>query len=225
MSEKQYVVYSIVVRETDETLYVGSTKNFPKRCRNHKSNCYNTERKQHNIPLYQKLRDLCPMKDNFDESFVFMFLAETENITKEEAEKLEYEYIQKYGYENLLNVSRPSTRGICEHGRQRRQCRDCEGRAFCHHGRLRAQCRACDGVSLCHHERRRVECKICKGSGICKHNRVKARCKECDGNGLCEHNRHKRACKECSPVVCDICQKNYSKSTINRHVKNLHPII
>jgi hypothetical protein len=37
----------------------------------------------------------------------------------------------------------------CEHGRERRNCKECGGARFCDHGRQRHQCKECGGASLC----------------------------------------------------------------------------
>ena len=49
----------------------------------------------------------------------------------------------------------------CEHNKQRRQCKDCNGSSMCHHGRRRCQCKDCGGASVCQHGRRRRQCKKC----------------------------------------------------------------
>ena len=52
----------------------------------------------------------------------------------------------------------------CEHGRERRYCKDCGGSGICEHGRRRSVCKDCGGGSICEHGRRRSTCKDC-GSG------------------------------------------------------------
>ena len=37
--------------------------------------------------------------------------------------------------------------GICEHGRQRSQCKDCCGASICEHGRVRSRCKDCGGAA------------------------------------------------------------------------------
>ena len=53
---------------------------------------------------------------------------------------------------------------ICEHGRQRSQCKECGGASICEHGRRRSQCKECGGASICEHGRRRSRCKeeVCR---------------------------------------------------------------
>ena len=55
----------------------------------------------------------------------------------------------------------------------------CGGSAFCEHGRERKKCKECGGASICEHGRRRHECKECGGRGICEHGRMRSHCKEC----------------------------------------------
>ena len=35
--------------------------------------------------------------------------------------------------------------GLCEHGRQRSQCKDCGGSGLCEHGRRKSRCKECGG--------------------------------------------------------------------------------
>ena len=88
---------------------------------------------------------------------------------------------------------------LCNHGRKRSRCKDCDGGSICEHNRLRSTCKDCDGGSICEHNRRRSTCKECGGGSICEHNRLRHRCKECGGGSICEHNRERRRCKECEP--------------------------
>ena len=53
----------------------------------------------------------------------------------------------------------------CEHGRERRRCKDCGGSGLCEHGRRRTLCKDCGGGSICEHRRRRSKCKECGGGG------------------------------------------------------------
>ena len=52
---------------------------------------------------------------------------------------------------------------ICQHGRQRSQCKECGGCSICEHGRSRSRCKECGGGSICQHGRRRSACKECVG--------------------------------------------------------------
>ena len=40
------------------------------------------------------------------------------------------------------------------------------GVVCCEHGRLKRQCKECGGSAICEHGRRKYECKECGGSGI-----------------------------------------------------------
>eukprot|EP00965_Chrysotila_dentata_P111879 3699939-Pleurochrysis_carterae.AAC.3 len=53
-------------------------------------------------------------------------------------------------------------RVICQHGRQRRVCRDCGGRDICQHGRRQRVCKDCGGADICEHNRVRYACKVCR---------------------------------------------------------------
>jgi len=95
--------------------------------------------------------------------------------------------------------------GICQHGRQRSRCKDCDGSGICEHRRLRHYCKQCGGSGICEHGRRKSDCKPCQGSSICEHGKQKRQCKEClTIYGRCEHGKAKnRFCRECGhrPVL------------------------
>ena len=86
---------------------------------------------------------------------------------------------------------------ICEHGRERSQCKECGGCTICEHGRERSTARSAVGQAICEHGRRRTQCKECGGASICEHGRQRSYCKECGGSGICEHGRVRSRCKEC----------------------------
>jgi hypothetical protein len=65
---------------------------------------------------------------------------------------------------------RKYTNPKCEHGRQKRQCKEC-------------------GTGRCEHGRSKYKCKDC-GTGYCEHGRVKGTCTDC-GTGLRGHGRRK----------------------------------
>jgi hypothetical protein len=77
----------------------------------------------------------------------------------------------------------------CEHGRERRRCKECGGSSICEHGRDRYRCMEYGGASICKHGRQRHKCMECGGSSICEHGRRWHRCKECGGSVICEHGR------------------------------------
>jgi hypothetical protein len=85
----------------------------------------------------------------------------------------------------------------CEHGKQKRYCKDCGGNSLCLHERVKSQCKECGGGSICEHGRVKSTCKECGGSAICEHSRRKQQCKECGGSSICEHGKQKSRCKEC----------------------------
>ena len=86
---------------------------------------------------------------------------------------------------------------LCEHKRQKNKCKECGGASICHHHRNRSECTDCRGGKICEHGRRRSECRECGGSQICTHDRKRSQCKECRGSAICEHNRRKTMCKDC----------------------------
>ena len=69
----------------------------------------------------------------------------------------------------------------CVHGRRQRgyYCKECPGKGICEHGRVRRQCKECGGSSICEHGRQRSKCKECGGGSICEHGRQRYGCKAC----------------------------------------------
>jgi hypothetical protein len=86
-----------------------------------------------------------------------------------------------------------AAKGECDHGRRKRECKDC-GTGFCHYGRRKRECKDC-GTGFCQHGRRMGQCKDC-GTGRCKHGRQRGKCKEC-GTGQCQNGLWKSNCKDC----------------------------
>lgn len=52
------VIYQIINKSTGETLYIGSTTNYKGRMLDHKKCCINPNHRDHNIPIYQYIREL-----------------------------------------------------------------------------------------------------------------------------------------------------------------------
>jgi hypothetical protein len=100
---------------------------------------------------------------------------------------------------------------LCEHGRQKSQCKDCGGGSICEHFRIRSKCNECRGGSVCQHGRIKSTCKECGGSSFCQHGRRRRICKECMGSGICQHGRQRRQCKECGGF--NICEHGKRRST------------
>ena len=100
---------------------------------------------------------------------------------------------------------------ICEHNRQRSNCKDCGGVSICEHNRQRSRCKDCGGASICEHGRHRIACKQCGGPQICEHGRRRSQCKDCGGASICEHGRRRSNCPECpmgekvKRALCSIC--------------------
>ena len=99
---------------------------------------------------------------------------------------------------------------ICEHGRERSQCKQCGGSQICEHGRKRGVCKQCGGSSICEHGRRRHTCKQCGGSSICEHGRQRGTCKQCGGSQICEHGRQRGVCKQCGGA--SVCEHGHIRS-------------
>ena len=89
---------------------------------------------------------------------------------------------------------------ICEHDKQRNSCKECHGVSICEHSRVRNTCKECNGSSICEHSRLRSICKECRGASICEHSRVRSRCKDCHGSFICKHSKERNTCKICDPA-------------------------
>ena len=49
-------IYKIVSKKDRNKIYIGSTWNFTRRKRQHKSSCYNEKDRDYNSPLYKYIR-------------------------------------------------------------------------------------------------------------------------------------------------------------------------
>ena len=54
------------------------------------------------------------------------------------------------------------TKNQCPHKRQKRQCRECGGKAYCVHDKIKWQCRECGGKAYCVHDKIKEYCRECK---------------------------------------------------------------
>ena len=98
---------------------------------------------------------------------------------------------------------------ICEHKFNKSKCKICnkpgEGHV-CEHGRVRSSCKECDGSDYCEHGKQKTKCNQgCGGSQICEHGRHKYQCPDCNGSVICEHMKQKDSCSECNDHHCFCC--------------------
>jgi hypothetical protein len=100
---------------------------------------------------------------------------------------------------------------VCEHGKNKYDCRECGGSTFCEHNKRKIYCRECKGSHICEHNKIKTICKECGGSQICIHNKRKSRCKECCGSSICKHQKIKYTCKKCSDSS-QFCEHNKRKT-------------
>eukprot|EP00919_Chromeraceae_sp_WS-2016_P045313 GHVR01107945.1.p1 GENE.GHVR01107945.1~~GHVR01107945.1.p1 ORF type:complete len:287 (+),score=127.24 GHVR01107945.1:672-1532(+) len=88
-------------------------------------------------------------------------------------------------------------KGICEHGKRRKDCRHC-GKGYCSHGKLRRRCLDCGGKGICEHNRVRYRCFQCRK---CAHGVLAVDCPACvsvkQTAKLCVHGLVKRTCGDC----------------------------
>lgn len=94
--------------------------------------------------------------------------------------------------------------GVCIHNKQKHKCPDPEcggGSSLCEHKREKGQCKKCGGIGYCIHGRRKQYCHEpgCDGTGFCAlHGIRKDICPDpqCGGGGsLCEHGGPRYLCK------------------------------
>jgi hypothetical protein len=202
----QQVIYAIYCT-ADETLpvYIGKTKNLKQRWRLHKSFCTNENSKHYNLPVYKFIRENHGL-ENWTIKEIYTLMKDEDG-----AEAEEY-FINAVGMDGLLNGQHGVNyaHGMCEHGKQRHKCIECNGSSICEHGKQRHQC---------------IECN---GSRICEHGKMRDQCVECNGSSTCIHGKaNKKQCKECYPWVCCICNLltsiGYRTDHLGRkkHIKNL----
>lgn len=89
----------------------------------------------------------------------------------------------------------------CEHGKEKKNCKYCDGGSLCDHGRRRTECRDCGGGSFCIHDKIKRRCKECGGSQICQHQRRRSECKDCGGGSICDHQNRRSECKKCKDPI------------------------
>lgn len=96
----------------------------------------------------------------------------------------------------------------CQHNRIKIGCIECNG---CQHGKLKRQCRDCVGGNkiFCEHDRSRSKCKDCKKNGT-------------GGAMICEHNKIRTSCSVCNGVNCSFCDKRMTKYSLKRHINLKH---
>jgi hypothetical protein len=119
-------VYGIF--EKDKIIYIGSTKNFTKRTKEHK-NGINSNSFQ---PIYQYIRRKCNV---FDDCFTIKPIVDVEPETpKNILISLEKDYINLVGLENLLNVCSPEGKKYraTYHKKEKITCKLCDCEIFVH---------------------------------------------------------------------------------------------
>ena len=111
-------------------------------------------------------------------------------------------------------MEKRNTKYLCEHNKQKYQCKECGGTQICPHNKRKSNCKECGGTQICPHNRQKQTCKECGGTQICQHNRQKSHCKECGGTQICQHSRQKSHCKECGGT--QICKHSRQKQTCKK---------
>ena len=100
----QATIYQIRNEKNECESYVGSTKNFKRRRRLHKSVCKNPKDKGHNYPVYQFIR----ANGGWDE-FEMIKLFDVTVKNKKQLHKIERQAIEDYG--GTLNTTVPGRTG------------------------------------------------------------------------------------------------------------------
>ena len=84
------------------------------------------------------------------------------------------------------SASKP-LRCLCEHQRQRSECKDCGGSDLCEHQRQKSKCTECNPDAPCEHNMVAGECWKCEALRICAHGQPRIKCTDCWNSGLCCH--------------------------------------
>ena len=93
-------------------------------------------------------------------------------------------------------------RFLCEHGRQRSQCKECGGAisvstgASASHASTAAAARSAS-TGGCAASARSAEAR----ASASMHGRQRCACKECGGSSICAHGRERIKCRECHPNI------------------------
>lgn len=158
-------IYILTINEIP--VYVGKT-GYPKnRYKQHKSDCYNENRRAYDKYTYMTIRQLGISRDQFQKYIKLTLLYEDVPLEYQSImEDLVMNLYSEYGY-NIFNTYQGLDYSICEHNKQRFTCKECGGSAICEHNKQQSYCKECGGNGICHHNRRRSSCKECGGSSIC----------------------------------------------------------
>jgi hypothetical protein len=188
-----YYFYKLVCNDINvKEFYVGSTRAWRERKRNHKSNCNNKNSPDFNNPKYKTIRA--------NGGWENWKMLEIENgiYTKREADAHEYDLMAKL--KSTMN---------------KQKC--FESHLKCEHNKRKTYCKECKGSSICKHNITKANCKQCNGTSICEHDKYKARCKQCNGSQCCEHDYNdKNNCPYCNPYLCE-CGSWTTKAHMTRH--------
>ena len=140
-------VYKFVNKLNNECLYVGSTFNYNRRIRDHKSNCNNIKTRCYNYPIYKYIRNLTNQINDIE--FVIILTMNTDN--KKELHSLEAKFInelrplcnkyipnrtiKQYRIDNKVNSSNYNRKyninnkeKIKEHNNKKNICDICNGK-------------------------------------------------------------------------------------------------
>ena len=98
---------------------------------------------------------------------------------------------------DLIEKVALTSRIICDHGKIKKFCSECNGYNCLLHNKYKYHCKECGGSQICVHNKQKQHCKECGGSHICRHNKQKQQCVECVGSQICEHDKQKSSCKDC----------------------------
>lgn len=92
----------------------------------------------------------------------------------------------------------------CEHGKQTRYCRICDGRGLCVHDIIKFDCRQCHPERFCSHNKKYSNCKKCKVKHRCKHRIIKMYCVRCNNYAVCQKGENmKRKTEDDDPDYID----------------------
>ena len=86
---------------------------------------------------------------------------------------------------------------------------------MCEHGKNKTSCKECNPNIMCEHGKHKRSCKTCSPNIICEHGKHKSSCKECTPSRICEHNFHKQWCKACNPnLICKASHEPYNNKCV-----------
>jgi len=131
-------IYSLTIN--DYPFYIGRTDNVKQRYIQHKTKCFNQNRKEFTFKLYQFIRNQGITKETFYDKVKLNVLYE--NVPAIYSAIMEDYTMNNYkNHYDIQNQIQGIDYSICQHIKRRRTCKLCKGTNICEHNKERAICK------------------------------------------------------------------------------------